>query len=47
LYRARKESVAEIRSYLETFWDDAFERLRVEAETENEGGHRGKKRDRP
>jgi DNA-binding transcriptional ArsR family regulator len=46
LYRARKESVAEIRSYLETFWDDAFERLRVEVETENEGGHHGKKRDR-
>jgi hypothetical protein len=34
LYRARKESVAEIRTYLESFWDDAFERLRTEVEKE-------------
>jgi len=33
-YLARKESVSQIRSYLETFWDDAFERLRNEAEKE-------------
>ena len=39
LYRARKESIAEIRSYLEGFWDDAFERLRTEVE--KEGGRRG------
>ena len=39
LYRARKESMQEIRSYLENFWDEAFERLRVEVE--KEGGSRG------
>ena len=44
LYRARKESIEEVRSYLESFWDEAFERLRVEAETE--GGDRGNRRDR-
>ena len=42
LYRARKESIQEIRSYLERFWDDAFERLR--ADIEEEGGRRGKDR---
>jgi len=42
LYRARKESVAEIRTYLENFWDDAFERLRTEVE--KEGGSRGSDR---
>jgi len=36
LYSARKESVSEIRRYLERFWDDAFERLRVEAEKEGQ-----------
>src|SRR5688572_1140131 len=44
LYRARPESVAEIRRYLEVFWDEALERLRavVEDDETKKGGPRGR-----
>ncbi len=34
LYRARPEGVAELRSWLDGFWRDGLERLRLEAERE-------------
>jgi DNA-binding transcriptional ArsR family regulator len=34
LYRARPEGVAELRTWLDRFWRDGLERLRVEAERE-------------
>lgn len=33
-YRARPEGVAELRTWLDTFWRDGLDRLRVEAERE-------------
>jgi len=33
LYRANRAAVAELRAYLEAFWDDRLARLRVAAET--------------
>jgi DNA-binding transcriptional ArsR family regulator len=38
LYRARPEGLAELRSFLEGFWDDHLERLKLEAEREQKGG---------
>jgi DNA-binding transcriptional ArsR family regulator len=32
LYRARPEGIAELRSWLDRFWRDGLERLRIEAE---------------
>jgi DNA-binding transcriptional ArsR family regulator len=34
LYRARPEALAELRSFLEEFWDTRLERLKAEAELE-------------
>lgn len=34
LYRARPEAVAELRAYLEEFWETSLRRLGVEAEAE-------------
>ena len=34
LYRARPEGLAELRSYLDEFWDAGLERLRTAAEAE-------------
>ncbi len=34
LYRARPEGAAELRAWLETFWDDRLDRLREAAEAE-------------
>jgi len=33
-YRARPETMAEVRAWLDRFWDDSLERLKVAAETE-------------
>lgn len=41
LYRARHETVAEIRSFLEAFWDDRLTRLKRAAEFEEKRGNRG------
>jgi DNA-binding transcriptional ArsR family regulator len=40
LYRARPEGLAELRSYLDGFWDDRLERLKAAAE-EQEVSERG------
>ncbi len=34
LYRARPETIAEVRRYLEAFWDQSLQRLKAEAEAE-------------
>ncbi len=34
LYKARPESLAEVRSYLESFWSDGLQRLKQAAEAE-------------
>jgi DNA-binding transcriptional ArsR family regulator len=34
LYRARPEALAELRSFLEEFWDTSLERLKAEVELE-------------
>jgi DNA-binding transcriptional ArsR family regulator len=34
LYRARPEGLAELRAFVEDFWDDGLERLKREAEAE-------------
>lgn len=36
LYRVRREGLAEVRSFLEEFWDDRLEALRREAERKEE-----------
>ncbi len=38
LYRARPEGLAELRSFLDGFWDESLERLKLEAEKEQKGG---------
>jgi DNA-binding transcriptional ArsR family regulator len=38
LYRARPETLAEVRDFLEAFWEQGLDRLRVAAESE-EGTH--------
>jgi DNA-binding transcriptional ArsR family regulator len=35
LYRARPETLAEVRRFLEGFWDEGLRRLKVEAEAED------------
>src|SRR5688500_8879327 len=37
LYRARPAGAAQLREWLEEFWDDGLARLRVAAETEEQG----------
>ncbi len=34
LYRARPETIAEVRRFLEAFWDEGLQRFKVAAETE-------------
>jgi DNA-binding transcriptional ArsR family regulator len=38
LYRARPEGLAELRSFLDSFWDETLERLKVAAEREQRKG---------
>jgi DNA-binding transcriptional ArsR family regulator len=38
LYRARPEGLAELRSFLDSFWDESLERLKVAAEREQRKG---------
>ena len=42
LYRARPEALAELRSFLDGFWEDSLERLKVAAEQEERRGRRGR-----
>jgi len=35
LYRARPETVTEVRRFLEAFWDQSLQRLKIEAEAED------------
>jgi hypothetical protein len=36
LYRARPESLAELRAYIEEFWDDSLRSLKAAAEQEEQ-----------
>ena len=38
LYRARPEALAELRSFLDGFWEDSLERLKLAAEQEQRKG---------
>jgi DNA-binding transcriptional ArsR family regulator len=38
IYRARPEGLAELRSFLEGFWDESLEQLKREAESEERRG---------
>lgn len=38
LYRARPEGLSELRSFIDGFWEGRLERLKLEAEREQEGG---------
>jgi DNA-binding transcriptional ArsR family regulator len=38
LYRARPEGLAELRSFLDGFWEDSLERLKLAAEQEERSG---------
>jgi DNA-binding transcriptional ArsR family regulator len=38
LYRARPEGLAELRSFLDGFWEDRLERLKLAAEQEERSG---------
>ena len=40
LYRARPEGLAEVRAFLEEFWDERLEALKREAEREEEKDER-------
>jgi DNA-binding transcriptional ArsR family regulator len=42
LYRARPEGLAELRSFLDGFWDDHLERLKLAAEEEQRRGRHGR-----
>jgi DNA-binding transcriptional ArsR family regulator len=42
LYRARPEGLAELRAFLDGFWDSGLERLKVEAEREQRRGRAGR-----
>jgi DNA-binding transcriptional ArsR family regulator len=42
LYRARPEGLAELRSFLNGFWDDRLDRLKAEAEKEQRRGRVGR-----
>jgi DNA-binding transcriptional ArsR family regulator len=41
LYRARPEALAELRSFLEEFWDTRLERLKTEVELDERGSAGG------
>lgn len=41
LYRARQETLEEVRTYLERFWDERLALLKVAAESEEKGEGRG------
>jgi DNA-binding transcriptional ArsR family regulator len=41
LYRARPEGLAELRAFLEEFWDERLEALKREAEREEKGNDAG------
>jgi DNA-binding transcriptional ArsR family regulator len=43
LYRARPEGLAELRAFLDGFWDSGLERLKVEAEREQRRGRAAKR----
>jgi DNA-binding transcriptional ArsR family regulator len=36
LYRARPEAISQVRAYLEQFWEDGLDRLRLAAEAEQQ-----------
>jgi DNA-binding transcriptional ArsR family regulator len=42
LYRARPEGLAELRSFLDGFWEHGLERLKAEAEREQRRGRRAR-----
>lgn len=42
LYRARPQGLAELRAFVEDFWDDGLDRLRREAEAEERRRSRGR-----
>jgi DNA-binding transcriptional ArsR family regulator len=39
LYRARPQGLAELRTFLEEFWDERLAALKIEAEQEERKGH--------
>lgn len=41
LYRARPQGLAELRAFVEDFWDDGLDRLKLEAEAEERKRHGG------
>jgi DNA-binding transcriptional ArsR family regulator len=43
LYRARPEGFADLRSFLEAFWEEGLERLKVAAELEEGRRRRGRR----
>jgi DNA-binding transcriptional ArsR family regulator len=44
LYRARPESIAELRAYLESYWDENLRLLKQAAEQEEQRGNRRDRR---
>lgn len=42
LYRARPDGLAELRSFLDGFWEDRLDRLKAAAEHEERGGRRAR-----
>ena len=44
LYRARPESIAELRAYLESYWDENLRLLKEAAEQEEQRGNRRDRR---
>jgi DNA-binding transcriptional ArsR family regulator len=42
LYSARPEGLAELRSFLDGFWDEGLERLKTAAEAEQRSGRRAR-----
>jgi DNA-binding transcriptional ArsR family regulator len=43
LYRARPDGLADLRAFLDRFWDDGLERLRLAAELEEGRRRRGRR----
>jgi DNA-binding transcriptional ArsR family regulator len=43
LYRARPETIAELRAYLEAFWDDSLRTLKAAAEEEHRRTRHGRR----
>lgn len=44
MYRARPESIAELRAYLESYWDENLRLLKQAAEQEEQRGNRRDRR---